>query len=50
MGSLSRSLRVPRQTLDNIAAIRGIGHIDVLKIDTEGSEFSVLRGAEKSLF
>jgi FkbM family methyltransferase len=49
MGSLSQSLRVPCQTLDNIAAIRGIGHIDVLKIDTEGSELSVLRGAEKTI-
>lgn len=49
MGLLTQSFFVPCQTLDNIASIRGLEHIDVLKIDAEGSEFDILRGAEKTI-
>jgi FkbM family methyltransferase len=49
IGLLTKSDRVPCQTLDNIVATQGIGHIDVLKIDTEGSELNVLKGAEKTI-
>ncbi|MFO1522273.1 MAG: FkbM family methyltransferase [Kiritimatiellia bacterium] len=35
--------------LDGILAERGIGRIDLLKIDVEGAEFEVLRGAENTL-
>jgi hypothetical protein len=34
------------ETLDGFCAGRGIGRIDVLKIDTEGHDLEVLRGVE----
>lgn len=37
--------RVPTMTLDGYCRERGIGRVDVLKIDVEGHEPSVLRGA-----
>ena len=36
-------------TLDAFASRRGLRHIDLLKIDVEGHEYDVLRGAEKLL-
>jgi FkbM family methyltransferase len=36
---------VPCLTLDQFSAERGIGSIDILKIDVEGHEFAVLQGA-----
>jgi FkbM family methyltransferase len=35
---------VPGVTLETFCRARGIGHIDFLKIDTEGHDLSVLRG------
>lgn len=36
-------------TLDQFAATRGLGHIAFLKIDTEGFDINVLRGAQRLL-
>jgi len=36
-------------TIDDFCLEHGIGSIDVLKLDTEGSELSVLKGAERML-
>jgi FkbM family methyltransferase len=43
------SLFVKVSTIDNYCQKRGIRHIDFLKIDVEGHEFFVLKGAEKLL-
>ncbi|WP_162605095.1 FkbM family methyltransferase [Geomonas oryzae] len=40
---------VAARTLDGIAAELGVGEVDLLKIDTEGSEFDVLRSAPELL-
>jgi FkbM family methyltransferase len=37
------------KTLDDVAVELGIGHIDLLKIDVEGFEFEVLKGAGRLL-
>lgn len=42
-----RQVRVPCLRLDTFCRERGIRHIDVLKIDVEGFELSVLRGASE---
>lgn len=36
-------------TIDNFCTQRGIEHIDLLKIDTEGNELDVLKGSRKML-
>lgn len=41
--------RVPVVALDDYVKAHGIGSIDLLKIDTEGHEFAVLRGATETL-
>lgn len=43
------SVKVPIETLDNIAIQEGIEFIDYLKIDTEGNDLNVLRGASLML-
>tara|TARA_B100001057_G_scaffold304132_1_gene304304 strand:- start:475 stop:1176 length:702 start_codon:yes stop_codon:yes gene_type:complete len=51
-GSLNQSyttVKVQTQTLDEYCLIQNIKQIDILKIDTEGSEIKVLKGAEKIL-
>lgn len=45
----SSRLECKVRTLDEVASQYGIAEIDVLKIDVEGFEFEVLKGAEKSL-
>ena len=40
---------VPVARLDDVCATLGIGRIHLLKIDTEGAELSVLRGARRLL-
>lgn len=41
--------RVPSCSLDGYCASRGIAEIDVLKIDTQGSEHAILRGGKTLL-
>ncbi|HEV7765498.1 MAG TPA: FkbM family methyltransferase [Thermoanaerobaculia bacterium] len=41
--------RVPSITLDRYCERNGIAHIDLLKIDVEGAELQVLRGATRLL-
>lgn len=36
-------------SLDDYCAAQGIGQVDIIKIDVEGAELRVLRGAEKTL-
>ncbi|MBF0336113.1 MAG: FkbM family methyltransferase [Alphaproteobacteria bacterium] len=40
---------VPARRLDDLAVELGLGRIDLLKIDTEGHELAVLRGAAKMI-
>ena len=40
---------VPVRRLDNVLAELAISHVDIMKIDVEGSEILVLRGAEQTL-
>lgn len=40
-------LRVPMRTVDSITVDRGVGRVSLIKIDTEGYELEVLRGAEQ---
>ena len=42
-------INVQTQTLDNFCLEKKINNIDVLKIDTEGNELNVLKGAKKLL-
>lgn len=42
-------VEVRTQTLDGFCAERGIGAIDVLKLDVQGAEHAVLRGASRLL-
>ena len=42
-------INVQTQTLDNFCLEEKINNIDVLKIDTEGNELNVLKGAKKLL-
>jgi FkbM family methyltransferase len=41
--------RVTMTTLDSFLTEHGIDHIDMLKIDTEGFDFQVLKGGERAL-
>jgi len=43
------SIDVDMDTLDNIAAGLGLAKVDFIKIDVEGAELDVLKGAEKIL-
>ena len=40
---------VPRVTLDSFVAERSIAHVDLVKIDVEGDEFSVLEGGRATI-
>ena len=42
-------VEVPVDTVDNFCATKGIQRINLLKIDTEGYEMNVLRGAQRML-
>lgn len=48
-GSLQPAPGVPAFALDDVAAARNLSRVDLIKIDTEGHELSVLRGARKTL-
>lgn len=41
--------RVPITTLDDFVRLNAVSHVDVIKIDTEGAELLVLRGARDLL-
>ena len=43
---LNRTCRIRK--LDNVCVEEGIGRIDLLKIDAEGHELAVLRGASEN--
>ncbi len=44
-----RKIKVPMQTIDDFVEEQKIEKIDLLKLDTQGSEYLVLQGAEKSI-
>ena len=48
-GTKARQIQVRCTTLDRFCSERGVKQIDVLKIDTEGFEFEVLKGASSML-
>lgn len=45
----TRRLRVKVKTLDDVLAERGITQVDFIKLDAEGGELAVLKGARKLL-
>jgi FkbM family methyltransferase len=45
----SQVVRVPMRRLDDALAELGIGEVDLIKIDAEGAELSILQGAAKLL-
>ncbi len=42
-------MTVPQTTLDILLDRRGIGQVDLVKIDAEGAELDILRGGSRSL-
>ena len=48
-GKEARQIQVRCTTLDRFCSERGVKQIDVLKIDTEGFDFEVLKGASSML-
>jgi FkbM family methyltransferase len=48
-GLKARQIQIRCTTVDRFCSERGVMKIDVLKIDTEGSDFDVLRGANSML-
>lgn len=47
--AVRKTRTVPCRSLDSIMAERQVEHVDLLKIDTEGTELDVLRSAEATL-
>src|SRR5471032_1415120 len=43
------SIEVEIATLDQVCAEQGYGHIDLVKVDTEGNDFNVISGARRLL-
>jgi FkbM family methyltransferase len=48
-GSSEEKVRVPVRTLDSYVAERALGRLDFLKVDVEGRELSVLKGATATI-
>jgi len=42
-------IEVEVDCLDNIVSYLGLNHVDFVKIDAEGAEYEILRGAQKTL-
>ena len=49
MRRTNRWIEVPSETLDNVVRRLKLGRVDFIKIDTEGAELVVLRGADDIL-
>ncbi len=47
--SSAKKIIVPCDTLDNFVQAKNITTLDIIKLDTEGNEPSVLKGAEKTI-
>jgi hypothetical protein len=47
--SEATELVVRAETVDSVLASEGIGHLTLLKIDAEGHEYAILRGASRAL-
>jgi hypothetical protein len=47
--SRAYSIEVPVETLDQVVEREGLKRLDLMKIDVEGSETGVIRGAEQAL-
>lgn len=45
----SRIIDVEVDTIDSVLAAQGVDHVDVMKIDTEGNDLNVLKGASQTL-
>jgi FkbM family methyltransferase len=43
-----RYIEVEADTLDNLLKVRGINEVNWIKIDVEGAEYEVLKGAKAS--
>jgi FkbM family methyltransferase len=48
-GEVMRRIKVPITTVDDYCTERGIKHIQLLKIDTQGFDFEVIKGAHRML-
>jgi hypothetical protein len=48
-GNPARTISVPCITLDQFCEQEKVDHIDILKVDTEGHDLSVLKGATRTL-
>ncbi|MGD0338042.1 MAG: FkbM family methyltransferase [Bacteroidota bacterium] len=48
-GSIKPAASIPSVTIDHFCEINNIYRIDFIKIDTDGHEYQVLKGAEKTL-
>jgi len=47
--AFNTEVQIPVDTLNNVCASEGMGRIDILKIDTQGFELEVLKGASNIL-
>lgn len=45
----TKKITIPTQTLDHFCSVNNIDHIDFLKIDAEGAEWSIFLGAQELL-
>jgi FkbM family methyltransferase len=48
-GTIKSAISVPAVTLDHFCLEKGIESVDLIKIDTDGHEYKVLKGARKTI-